>query len=331
MVRAAVVGCGDVSVVHLEAIRRIADSELVAVCDLDPMVAEEVGQRYGAPAFTDLGSLIQIARPDVVHLSTPHDQHIDPALTCLEAGIAVLVEKPLADTVAQAQRLVRWVAEHPGTVAGVCFQNRYNATSQAVRRLLSSGELGPVRGALATVAWHRNPAYYARRPWRGRRVRSGGGALINQAIHTIDLLQWLLGDVTTVGGRAGTYLLDDVIDVDDSAQLILDHRSGVRSVCLATNTAPLDFPVSIEIITERAELVIRRDLEITYTDGRVDVVAERRAQSGGRGYWGVSHELLIADFHAGVAAGRGFWIDPAEGIKALEIIEQAYRLSRMRD
>ncbi len=328
MVRAAVIGCGDVSVVHLEAIDRIDGSELVGVADVDPQVAGAAAAKYGVPGFTGTSELIEAVRPDVVQISTPHDQHVDVALACLQAGVSVLSEKPVAHTTAEADRLVRWSAEHPEAVVGVCFQNRYNATSQAVRDLLSSGELGAVLGAFATVAWHRSPAYYAKRPWRGERIRAGGGSLINQAIHTIDLLQWLLGEVTAVGGRAGTYLLGEVVDVEDSAQLILDHADGVRSVMFATNTAPLDFPVSIEIVTEKATLLIRGDLTITYADGRVDVVPERRAESGGRSYWGVSHELLIADFHAHVAARKPFWIDPAEAVKSLAIIEQVYALSR---
>lgn len=328
MVRAAVIGCGDVSVVHLEAIDRIDGSELVGVVDIDAAAGQAAGERYGVPAFTDHLAMITELQPDVVHLSTPHDQHVSLALSCLEAGVAVLTEKPVAATVAEAEPLLRWTAEHPDATVGVCFQNRYNATSQGIRELLSSGELGAVRGAVATVAWHRNAGYYAKRPWRGQQVHSGGGTLINQAIHTVDLLQWLLGDVTAVAGRAGTYLLGDVIDVEDSAQLILEHDSGVRSVCFATNTAALDFPVSIDIVTEKAQLLLRGDLAVTYADGRVDVVQERRAESGGRSYWGTSHELLIADFHAHVAAGKPFWIDPAEGLKSLAILDQVYALSR---
>lgn len=327
MVRAAVVGCGDVSVVHLEAIQRIDGSELVAVGDIDPAVAEQASRRWGVPGFTDVAAMIEAVGPDVVHLSTPHDQHVTPALTCLDSGVAVLSEKPVAASVAAAQPLLAWSQAHPEATVGICFQNRYNAASQTARALLSSGELGAVHGAFATVAWHRDPAYYAKRPWRGQRAHSGGGALINQAIHTIDLLQWLLGDVTRVGGRADSYLLSDVIDVEDSAQVIMDHAGGARSVCVATNTAAIDFPVSIEVATERARLLIRGDLTITREDGSVEVVRERRAASGGRSYWGVSHELLIADFHAHATAGKPFWIDPAEGIKALEIIEQVYALS----
>ena len=227
--------------------------------------------------------------------------------------MAVLSEKPVAATVAEAERLVRWAADHPDATVGICFQNRYNATSLAVRELLASGELGPCTGRFATVAWHRSPAYYEAKPWRGERARSGGGTLINQAIHTIDLLQWFLGDVTAVGGRAGTYLLGDVIDVEDSAQLILDHPGGVRSVCFATNTAAVDFPVGIEIATENAQLSLRGDLTVSWADGRVDVVPERRAESGGRSYWGVSHELLIADFHAQVVGRQAVLDRPGGG------------------
>lgn len=328
MVKVAVIGCGVVSIVHFEAIEDIDGSELVGVCDIDPEVARATGERWGVPSFTDPLDLVQAVRPDVVHISTPHDQHVGPAIDCLEAGVAVLSEKPVANTVAEADRLVRWSNEHPDATVGICLQNRYNATSQAARKLLESGELGEVRGAFATVAWRRDAAYYAAQPWRGQRVHSGGGTLINQSIHTVDLLQWLLGEVTEVRGRAGTYLLGDVIDVEDSAQLILDHATGVRSVCFATNTSPVDFPVTVDIVTEKAQLSIRGGLTVTYANGRVDVIPERLAATGGKVAWGVSHRILIEDFHAHVAAKKPFWIDPAEGVKSLSIIEQVYALSR---
>ena len=183
-------------------------------------------------------------------------------------------------------------AEQPGAPKiAVCFQNRYNATSQAMAALLASGELGSVLGGSATVCWHRPPAYYQSRPWRGQVDRSGGGVLINQAIHSVDLLQWLLGEVRDVRGRASRLALGDV-EVEDTAQIVLDHEGGARSVFFATNANATDSPVTLEIVTEAAELFLRRDLTVRYADGRVEVVEERQAASSGRAYWGVSHRLL---------------------------------------
>jgi predicted dehydrogenase len=151
--------------------------------------------------------------------------------------------------------------------------------------------------------------------------------LINQAIHTIDLMQWLLGEVTAVSGRAGRYLLDEPIDVEDTAAAVLEHAGGARTALFATNAGVVDSPITMEIVTEQATLLIRQDLTVTWADGKVETVAERRAASGGRGYWGVSHRLLIADFYARLDDAEPFWIGPREATKSLQICAQIYALS----
>ena len=317
-VRTAVVGCGDVSVVHLAAIGKLPGVELAAVCDPDP----ERTHGHTVPAFTDHRQMIKTVRPDVVHICTPHDQHVAVAVDCLEAGVAVLLEKPVAATVAEADRLIAAARAHPDVKIGICLQNRYNATSRAARELLRGAE---VAGASATVMWHRDAAYYRARPWRGQHARSGGGVLINQAIHTLDLLEWLVGEVTAIGGQVGRYALDGVIDVEDTATAVLTHAGGARSVLFATVTNATDAPVTIEIVTSKAVLLIRGDLTVTYPDGRTEVVAEPVPSTGGRSYWGASHDLLIADFYRTLADPEPFWISPAEGARALRLIDRLYR------
>ena len=325
MTTAAVIGCGDVSVVHLQAIENLAGVDLVGVCDTDPARAAAAAARYGVPPFAGHRQLLEATRPDVVHVCTPHHQHAPVAIDCLDAGVGVLVEKPIAHTVAEADRIIAAAREHPDVKAGICLQNRYNAATRAARALLDSGELGPVRGGSATVLWHRDPAYYRARPWRGRARDSGGGVLINQAIHTLDLMEWLLGDVVRARGHTGRYALDGVVDVEDTAHAMLDHAGGARSVVFATVANVTDSPVTIEIVTERAVLLIRGDLTVSYADGRTEVVAERRASTGGRAYWGASHQLLIADFYRTLADPEPFWIGPREGARSLRLVHQIYR------
>ena len=326
MKTAAVIGCGDVSIVHFEAIEALADVQLVAVCDVDPDNAARASTGYGVPSFASHVELLSAMRPDVVHVTTPHDQHVQPAIDALTAGVHVVVEKPVAHTRSEADRLVA-AAEQPGAPKiAVCFQNRYNATSQAMAELLASGRLGSVLGGSATVCWHRPPAYYQSRPWRGQVDRSGGGVLINQAIHSVDLLQWLLGDVRAVWGQANRLALGDV-EVEDTAHIVLDHEGGARSVFFATNANATDSPVTLEIVTEAAELFLRRDLTVRYADGRVEVVEERTSASAGRGYWGVSHKHLIADFYARLDEPEPFWISPREASKSLDILSRVYASS----
>ena len=324
-VRAAVVGCGDISALHLAALRDLDGVELVGVCDVDAARAQATADAQGTVAYTDHREMLDSLRPDVVHVCTPHDQHAPVAVDCIARGVHVILEKPVAHTLSDARPVLDAHLANPAVKVAVCFQNRYNRASQEAYRLIHEGSLGAIRGASATVAWHRTPEYYARGPWRGQRRRSGGGVLMNQAIHTLDLVQWFLGPVAHVGSRIGTLALGEYVDVEDTAQLVMDHESGSRSVLFATLANSVDSPVTIEIDTEHARLLIRGDLTVVYADGRTEVVEERRATSTGRAYWGVSHELLVADFYRTLEDTEPFWIGPAEGLAALAVLDQVYR------
>ena len=323
---AAVIGCGDVSAVHLEAVAKLNGATLVAVCDADPQRLASAMAAWGVPGYADHLALIEAAKPDVVHICTPHDQHAAVAADCLERGVNVIVEKPLAHTLAEGRRLVEAASAGRAKIA-VCFQNRYNATSQAMHALLSSGELGAVTGASATVMWQRSAEYYRDRPWRGTWAGGGGGLLMNQAIHTVDLLQWLVGDVVAVTGNASTRFLSGTIEVEDTAEFVAEHAGGARSAFYATLANPFNAPVTLDVVTETAVLSLRGDLTVAHADGRVDIVPERTSVSGGRSYWGVSHELLISDFYARLDDAEPFWISPAEAEKSLRIVKDIYRQS----
>lgn len=326
MPRVAIVGCGDVASIHLEAIEAIEEADLVGVCDTDPERLGRMATRLGVPGFSDHRNLLDDLQPDVVHVTTPHDAHVDVTLAALARGVHVLQEKPVANTLAEAQRLV--AAAHPdGPKVGICFQNRYNATSTAIRDLLNGGRLGAIRGAYATVAWARTADYYRDRPWRGSWARSGGGVLINQAIHTLDLVQWFMGGFTSLAGRASTRKFADVMEVEDTAEAYITHPGGTHTSFFATLTLPEHRPVEIEIFAEHATLRLAGDLRVTWADGTEEVVRERRAASAGRTYWGVSHELLIRDFYGSLAAPEPFWISPAEALISLRMLKSVYEQS----
>ena len=156
MTTAAIIGCGDVSIIHFEALAEMEDVTLVGVCDSDPERRAAAAAAHGVPGFADHLSLLETVSPDVVHLCTPHDQHASLAVDCLERGVNVIVEKPVAHTLDEAQRLIQ-VAERSTAKIAVCFQNRYNATAQALHRILTSGAVGAVLGGSFTVVWHRTP------------------------------------------------------------------------------------------------------------------------------------------------------------------------------
>ncbi|MCA1006841.1 Gfo/Idh/MocA family oxidoreductase [Rhodococcus hoagii] len=322
----AVIGCGDVSSVHFEALASTPDTQLVAVCDTDPRRLHAASERHGVQAFSDYRTMLDTVHPGVVHICTPHHLHASMTVDCLDRGIHVLVEKPLAHTRAEGARVVA-AAQRSSARIAVCFQNRYNTTVEAMRGLLDGGELGAILGASATVMWSRTPEYYRNRPWRGTWAEGGGGLMMNQAIHTVDLLQWLVGDIVSVDGRTSTRRLADVIAVEDTAEFVAEHTGGIRSVFFATLANATNAPVTLDIETEKASLHLGDDLTVTYRDGKREVVSDRAPAADGRTYWGASHQLLIRDFYDRLDDAEPFWIGADEAEKSLRIVKDLYRMS----
>lgn len=333
--RVAVVGCGEISASHVDAILAAPDARLVAVCDSDQERLASAMNRVQCPGFSAMSEMLDQVRLDVVHLCTPHHRHADLAQECLTRNVSVLLEKPIAHTVAAGECLEA-AAKDSRAILGVCFQNRYNDNAQRLHALLNDGALGQILGGRATVNWFRDAEYYARRPWRADWDTAGGGVLMNQAIHTLDLLIWLLGPVTEVRGITGTLALVNTIEVEDTAALQLQHRttsgSTVGSVLHATNGHVENAPVSIEIVTEKAHARMDLDLRITYRDGRVETFEPTSLVSGSvpgpRAYWGDSHRRLIADFYHHVRAGQQFWINAPTAMESLRVIQSVYQQSK---
>lgn len=320
---AAVVGCGDVARVHFAALAAMAEVTLIGVCDTDRGRREAAAAEFGVPGFSDHSELLAQLHPDVIHVCVPHDQHMPIAVDALDAGISVILEKPLAESRASGVRIVE-AARRSTAKIGICFQNRYNAPIVAAHELLRSGAVGRALGASGTVIWHRTAQYYDDRPWRGTWAAAGGGLLMNQAIHTLDLLGWLLGDVVRVDGGVANRFLGSAIETEDTGDLVLEHQGGARSVFYATLAHVANNAVTLDIVAEKATLSIRGDLTVTYDDGRVETIGERGAVQGDRSYWGTSHELLIHDFYRQLDDARPFWISPDEAYKTLDIIQQVY-------
>lgn len=323
---AAVVGIGAISALHLAAIRANPRLELVGVCDVDAQRAETAGRTFGVPSFTNHRELLRSVSPQVVHITTPHDQHVPVALDALDAGAHVLTEKPIGQSVEAGLRLVERAAASDRKV-GVVFQNRYNPTAIAIHELLTSGVLGPIAGARAAVWWFRPAAYYAAAPWRGQWATAGGGVLINQALHTLDLLLWFLGAPTAVHGVAATLTLPGVIEVEDTATIVIDHDAGVRSTLFATNAHHTNTDVELEV-TGRDGSVRLAGGEAWLTDGSGGRLIATDTQAGGeRSYWGKGHSLLINDFHARLDDPEPFWIGPADGLVPLQVLREVYAQS----
>lgn len=324
---AAIIGCGNIHGVHTEAISALPGVYLHAVADLNAQKAHITAEQHHCKAFADYMEMLDDPRVDVVHICTPHYLHAEMAIAAMEHGKHVLVEKPVAIHPTDAQRMVE-ISRKTGKMLGVCFQNRYNATSRKMKDLIDSGRVGAVKGGRAFVTWHRDGVYYKSGSWRGTWAQEGGGVLINQAIHTLDLLHWLIGEAEEIQGSVHTRLLSDCIEVEDTAEAVIRFKGGAVGIFYATNCYVTDSSVQLEIICEKAVLRLGEGLTIQYRDGTIEKVTETDSETGHKAYWGCGHRELIRDFYRRLASGESFPIDGMEGLKTLQWVQGIYASSR---
>lgn len=322
----AIIGCGSIYGIHAEAIVSLRTSRLYAVCDIDRKKAEEAAHRYDCSFFTDYREMLEDKNIDVVHICTPHYLHAAMAIEAMKRGKHVLTEKPMAISVAEAAEMNR-VSLETGMTLGVCFQNRYNATSLRIKEVLQSGKAGRILGARAIVTWNRKEKYYTESNWRGKREKEGGGVLINQSIHTLDLMQWFMGEVDCLKAHVDTRLLKGVIDVEDTADATISFKDGSNLLFYATNNYAADAPIEIELICEKAVIKLYNKLIIIYSDESAEEVEETDKATGEKSYWGCSHKYLIQDFHSCLLEGRTFGLTGEQGISVIKIIDSINRSS----
>lgn len=326
ILNAAIIGCGSIYGNHAEAIAGLRASRLYAVCDTDRKRAGDAAHRYDCSFFTDYRLMLEDKNIDVVHICTPHYLHSAMAIDAMKSGKHVLTEKPMAVSVEEALEMNR-VSRETGMTLGVCFQNRYNATSLRIKEVLQSGKAGRLLGAKAIVTWNRKGKYYTESDWRGKRETEGGGVLINQSIHTLDLMQWFMGDIDGIQAHVDIRLLRGIIDVEDTADATISFANGSSLLFFATNNYVTDAPVEIEIICEKAVIRLMEKLTIKYSDDTVEEVQETDKVTGEKAYWGCSHKYLIQDFHNSLLEGRTFDLTGEQGITAIKIIDAIYKSS----
>ena len=307
--KAALIGMGVIGKVHRDVLRE-QGIELAAVCDVLPERRE--GAKRG---YDDYREMILRKSPDVVHICTPHYLHTEMIVFALEHGCNVLCEKPLTIHLADIDRIMAAEDASSGML-GVCLQNRYNPSSAFAKRYLVGKKIDRAYGE---VRWHRDAGYYASGEWRGRWATEGGGVLINQAIHTVDLLQWLCGDPTDVTGSMQNISLKGVIEVEDTAHLHMEGKTPCE--LFATNTAKEDHPAKVKVVTEGKTLEIYPDRALL--DGE-PVPLEQEDGWYGKRMYGKGHSALIAHFYDCVSKKEKFPLDGREGSRSVRTVLTFY-------
>lgn len=323
----AVIGCGAIYPNHADAIVEYPGVKLYAVCDKNEERAKKAAHKYECKHYIDYEDMLKDKEINIVHICTPHYLHAPMAIKAMQSGKHVLTEKPIATSTSDALEMIR-VSKETGRHFGVCFQNRYNSTSLRVKEILESGKAGRVIGAKAFVTWFRDEKYYTESGWRGTWEREGGGVLINQAIHTLDLLQWFIGDIERIKANVDTRVLEGVIEVEDTADATICFKNQAKALFYATNGYVRNSPVEIEIVCENAVIKLCDDLIIKYKDGQVEQLKPTDKKTGEKAYWGASHGYLIHDFYNKILSGEKFGVGGEEGITALKMIECIYKSSK---
>ena len=238
--RVGIVGLGAISPLHIRAILKYGQ-KITAICDVDPEKRQKVNAEFGlnAEEYSDYNALLASGKVDVVHVCTPHYLHAEIICMALGANIHVLCEKPLAINFEQLDAIEKAVKNSSATL-GVCFQNRYNASVLYLKEFFKDKE---IIAATANLVWRRGKDYYSSAKWRGKKQYEGGGVMINQAIHTLDLLQWFCGMPETVIAHCSNNSLNNVIDVEDTACGCFSLKNGGNFIINATNSAASCFPI----------------------------------------------------------------------------------------
>ncbi|MCJ7703555.1 MAG: Gfo/Idh/MocA family oxidoreductase [Anaerolineales bacterium] len=233
-IRTAIIGCGKVGQIHAEALSRIPESEFVAVCSRQIDRAQLMAQEHGAKAYTDVATMVRDSDVQAVVVCTPHPVHAEPAIAAIQAGANVLVEKPLASTLEDCDAMIN-AANDAGVKLGVISQRRLYPPVRRVREAIDSGKIDvPVLGMVIMLGW-RDEKYYSSDAWRGKWKAEGGGVLVNQSPHQLDILQWLMGPIDEVFGYWDN-LNHPYIEVEDTAIAAIRFKNGGLGSIVVSNS-----------------------------------------------------------------------------------------------
>lgn len=347
-VRTAIIGAGKVARTHAAILSTLPDSEFVAVCSRTPEKASALAGEFGVRAFTDIGDMIRSAKVEAVMICTPHPAHAEPAVAAMQAGAHVLVEKPLASSLTDCDAMISAAAQHNRKL-GVISQRRWIASARRIRTAIDEGKIGrPVLGLATLLGW-RSPAYYQSDPWRGRWDTEGGGVLVNQAPHQLDLLLWYMGEIDEVSGYWAN-LNHPYIEVEDTAVAIVRFKSGALGNIVLSNSQNPGLYGRVHVYGENgAALGVQTDggsmfiagmtptLEPPFNDvwtipGEDALLAGWQHEE--REFFGridpIQHyfALQIADFLDAIQAFRPPMVTGADGRRVVELFSAIYESQR---
>ncbi len=350
MIRTALVGCGKVGHTHAQALQTLPQSDFVAVCSRSQDKARHFAQQYGTRAYTDFEEMLRNAGVQMVNICTPHPSHADLVVLAARHGVHALVEKPLAPDLKSCDRAIL-ASRQAGIKLGIISQRRLYPPVARMRQAIQAGKIGkPILATLNVLGW-RDQAYYQLDPWRGKWDTEGGGVMVNQTSHQLDVLQWLMGPIDELFGYWDN-LNHPYVEVEDTAIALIRFKSGALGNVLVSNSQKPGFYGKIHIHGSNGASVgaqteggspfisgITAEIEPPVNDiwtvpGEEDLLsawqAADRKSASEIDVMTHYHKLQIEDFLDAVIHGREPLVNGEEGRKVVEIFTAVYRAQRDR-
>ncbi|OGV70287.1 MAG: oxidoreductase [Lentisphaerae bacterium RIFOXYA12_FULL_48_11] len=335
--RFGIIGCGMISDFHAAAIRDIPGAELVAVVDRNQEKAMHLGDANRCKWYTDIKKFCEHDM-DIVTVCTPSGLHKEPAIAAIRAGKHVIVEKPLDVTLERCDSIIE-AATKAGVTLATIFPSRWSECNQLMKQAIKSKWFGRLTLGDTYVKWWRTQEYYDSGAWRGTWKMDGGGALMNQSIHNIDLIQWFMGGVESVMAMSGL-LVHKRIEVEDTAVAVLKFKNGALGVIEGSTSAYPGLLKKIEIHGNRGTVIVEQDNIVfwkfagsTPLDKKVgEMMSRRKTGTGGasdpKAISYVGHRKQFEDFITAIEKKRKPLVDGEEGRKSVEIILAIYKSAK---
>ncbi|MCP4476471.1 MAG: Gfo/Idh/MocA family oxidoreductase [Planctomycetaceae bacterium] len=333
-----IVGCGMISNFHARAIEEIRGAKFVACFDNRLESAERLASEFGGVAYSDLNAMLADPKVDVVTICTPSGAHMEPAVAAANAGKHVIIEKPLEVTLKRCDKIID-ACERNNVVCSTIFPSRFHGASQELKKAIDAGKFGTLSLGDAYVKWFRTQEYYDSGAWRGTWALDGGGALMNQAIHSVDLLIWLMGPVKSLSAQTAT-LAHQRIEVEDVATAALKFENGALGVIEATTAAFPGMLKKIEIHGSEGTAVIEEEdiktwefAKMTAKDKKIAAEFASKTQTGGgaadpSAIGHAAHAHQFKDVLKSIKQGTKPAIDGEEGRRSVEIILAIYQAAK---
>jgi predicted dehydrogenase len=337
----AIVGCGMIARFHVRALQEIPTARIAALVSRSNESAQKLLQETQLPPYPVFRSVEEAVRApgvDAVIITTPSGAHREPALAAARAGKHVVVEKPLEITGPRCQDIIDACTRASVKLCTI-FPSRFGDASATLRAAVEAGKFGRLTLGETTCKWWRTQKYYDEGGWKGTQALDGGGALMNQAIHNVDLLLWMMGDATHASGFTAT-LAHERIEVEDTAVAVIRFKNGALGVIQATTSIHPGYPKTIAVHGDRGSAVIEQDdvlrwdfTPATEEDAKVKehFAAKVGASGGSADPKAISHEghrRQLADFVDAVLHNRPPKVDGREGKKAVDLICAIYESAR---